>query len=62
MEQNTGIKSGEDVLFGNMVYLFLGYSDYKRKWCVVADKYGNKVKIYSSQVNRGSNEKSNHSL
>jgi hypothetical protein len=40
-------KSGQFVSLNNMMYLFLGYSDYKKKYCVLADKHGNKLKIES---------------
>lgn len=40
------MKTGEYIEFDGVVYLFLGYSDYKRKWGVLADQYGNKHTRY----------------
>ncbi len=40
------MKTGEIVFLNGVEYLFLGYSDYKRKWGVFADKYGNKHTRY----------------
>jgi hypothetical protein len=36
------LKSGEYIKMYGHMYLFLGYSDYKRKYGVLADYHGNK--------------------
>jgi len=35
------MKTGEVINMHGQTYLFLGYSDYRKKWGVFADKYGN---------------------
>jgi hypothetical protein len=44
------LKSGQYVIFCNKTYLFLGYSDYLKKRCVIADTYGNKIPVWSDEV------------
>jgi hypothetical protein len=46
----NNLKSGQYVKFCDKTYLFLGYSDYLRKRCIIADKYGNKIPVWSSEV------------
>lgn len=44
------LKSGTYITFNGLQYLFLGYSNYKRTMCVVADFYGNKANIYVNEI------------
>jgi hypothetical protein len=44
------LKCGEYVKYGDFTYLFLGYIDSKFKWCVIADKHGNKLEVNSMLV------------
>jgi hypothetical protein len=46
MANTNNIKSGTWVSLGGLQYLFLGYIDYHRKRCLIADKYGNKVDVF----------------
>lgn len=39
-------KSGQYITLHDQLYLVLGYSDYKRKILIVADKHGNTNEIY----------------
>lgn len=45
-------KSGQFVLLvkAQLPYLFLGYCDYKRTRCVVADRHGNKVELFAKDL------------
>jgi hypothetical protein len=44
------LKTGTYVYLNGNQYLFLGYSDYKRKWLVIADTHGNKLTIHESDI------------
>ena len=37
------MKSGQYVYLNNYRYIFLGFIDYKRTRCLIADSYGNKI-------------------
>ena len=41
MTKSNGLKNGEYVYINNLRYMFLGYSDYERKYAKIADMYGN---------------------
>jgi hypothetical protein len=42
--------SGSYIMFNGEYHIFLGYSDYARKWLVIADRHGNKKTIHYSQL------------
>jgi hypothetical protein len=44
------LKTGEYVYLSGIRYMVLGYSDYDRKWLVVADDYGNKSTLYVYRI------------
>lgn len=44
------LKTGQKINFKSIAYLFLGYVDYKRKWGVIADRFGNKTTIYCNDL------------
>lgn len=37
-------------MFSNRTHLFLGYIDYKKKRCMIADYDGNKIELWSNQI------------
>lgn len=50
MEKPNNIKSGQFIKYGELMYLFLGYCDYKRKLCLIADRHGNKTEVFANLV------------
>lgn len=46
------IKSGEYCYIQNIRYLFLGYINYKRTLCYLADMYGNTCKVWIDYINK----------
>lgn len=44
------ILSGTFVKHKGLTYLFLGYIDYKMKRFMVADRYGNKIELWTEFV------------
>ena len=48
--KETGIKTGAYIIFNKEKYLFLGYIDYKKKRCLLADQYGNKIEVWSNDL------------
>lgn len=42
--------SGTYVTFHGEQHIFLGYSDYLRRWLVIADRHGNTKTIHYSQL------------
>ena len=45
------MKSGQFVYMNNHMYLFLGYIDYAKKRCLIADSHGNKIEAWSTNIN-----------
>jgi hypothetical protein len=45
------MKSGQYVMKNSLLYMFLGYVDYKRKRCLLADRYGNTHVSWIEDVN-----------
>jgi hypothetical protein len=46
----TDIKTGSYVIFCKRKHLFLGYIDSKKRRCIIADNYGNKIEIWNEQI------------
>jgi hypothetical protein len=46
------MKTGQQIRFNGIPYIFLGYTDYKRKWCCIADMHGNKATVYIGDLHK----------
>jgi hypothetical protein len=46
----NGIKTGQYVSFCGKKHIFLGYIDSKGLRCLIADKHGNKLKLFIEQI------------
>jgi hypothetical protein len=44
------IKSGTPVYLGGLQYLFLGYTDYRRRYARIADRHGNTAEVAVSSL------------
>lgn len=46
------MKSGQFITYHNQEYLFLGYTDCRSTWCIIADRHGNKTTIHITDLNK----------
>jgi len=44
------MKTGQNVKINKETYLFLGFSDYKRKIALLTDKHGNKIEVFTENL------------
>jgi hypothetical protein len=50
------INSGQDIKFSGQYYIFLGYVDYKRRRCMIADRHGNTCIVWNDQISYKKNK------